>query len=292
MHVPTESHRLIEHIMIAANEAVASYLAAERVPCLYRVHERPQAASVQRLADQLRTLDIPTPAIPPRPSGSQAADLVGVMSRAVERHVERHGGRMGLTALVLQALQQAHYSDQNRGHAGLGSPCYCHFTSPIRRYPDLVCHRALLFAIGARPRPPRAGELAALGEWTSARERDAMSIERDADAVVRCFALERHLYESSYEETFPGEIVGLIGAGAFIAFGEPLAGEERPFEGMLPVRLLRIGESRRDWWSCNAERTILSGQATGANLRLGQSLPVRVARVDAPNGRVDLLSAM
>jgi ribonuclease R len=317
--VQTESHRLIEHLMIAANEAVAGLLSQRKVPCLYRVHERPEPERVERLADQLATLEVPTPALPERMSSTQAAELLGEISKRVEQHVRRSGhGRQALSSLVLRSLKQAYYSPKNLGHAGLHSACYCHFTSPIRRYPDVVCHRALLSAVGAGEAAPRAGELVELGVWTSEREREAMIIERDSDDVVRCFALERLLYEHGHDQLFAGEITGLISAGAFIAFGLDAdaqmsargsegegAIERASFEGMLPVRMLRApeperagsraaGRSRdggREWWELNEQGTILKGERTGAALRLGDPIEVRVARVDSIRGRVDLIPA-
>jgi ribonuclease R len=325
----TESHRLIEHLMIAANEAVARMLAERRTPCLYRVHERPQPERVERLIEQLASLQIPTPPAPAQMSPSQAAELLGELSRRVQLHLEQvlraraharatppsqpgspsplpsqrgspsldapaqswSGGRLALTSLVLRSLQQAYYSPTNLGHAGLGSDCYCHFTSPIRRYPDLVCHRALLSALGEHEPAPQAGALQQLGVWTSERERYAMTIERDADDVARCFALERQLYEQGWEQSFEGELIGLISAGAFIAFGDRDRGSAPPYEGMLPVRSLRGESGERDWWELNEQGTILYGERSGATLRLGDPIEVCVARVDAPRGRVDLVSA-
>jgi ribonuclease R len=284
----TESHRLIEHLMIAANEQVARHLEQRRVPTLYRVHERPEPTAVERLIEQLASLGIPTP---PAPRGhmtpQQAADLAGEVSQMVFEWISSRGGRGGraLTSLVLRSLKQAYYDHRNLGHAGLQSASYCHFTSPIRRYPDLICHRALLSSVSGDVPAPEASWVAAAGPWTSAREREAMTIERDADDVARCFLLERELRQSERDlddgAFFEGEVVGLIGAGAFVTFGP-----DGLYQGMLPVRRLR-GE----WWELNEEGTTLVGTRSGTTIRLGDEMPVRVGSIDAARGRVDLLPA-
>jgi len=274
----TESHRLIEHLMIAANEAVATLLESRKIPTLYRVHERPEPLRVERLAEQLASLDIPTPPLRENMTPQQAADAVAEMARHVVAEVRRRDGhgRIAFTSLVLRSLKQAHYSPRNLGHAGLRSSAYCHFTSPIRRYPDLVCHRALLSAIGAGEEEPPVSRLEAAAEWSSQRERDAMSIERAADAVARCFLLEAALFERGWQSEWPGEVAGVIGAGAFVAFGDG-------HEGLLPVRRLR-----HDWWDLNELETMLIGADSGKAIRLGDQVTVQVERVDAPRGRVDL----
>jgi ribonuclease R len=277
----TESHRLIEQLMIAANEQVASFLDRRRVPALYRVHERPEPMAVERLIDQLASLGVPTPPVPAgHMTSQQAADLAGEISQMVQDWVVKTGhGRTALTRLVLRSLKQAIYDPVNRGHAGLHSASYCHFTSPIRRYPDLICHRALLSALGGLEPAPESSWVDAAGPWCSQRERFAMTVERDADDVARCFLLERRLAASPERApVFEGEVVGLISAGAFIAFGEDLA-----FQGMLPVRRLR-----GDWWDLNEQGTALIGSRGGGSIRLGDTLEVRVDRIDAPRGRVDL----
>jgi ribonuclease R len=279
----TESHRLIEHLMIAANEQVATLLESRGVPALYRVHEPPDATAVERLISQLASLGVPTPPVPrERMTSQQAADLVGEASQLVAGWVARrgHGGR-ALTSLVLRSLKQAYYDHRNLGHAGLQSRRYCHFTSPIRRYPDVICHRALLSAVTADEAPPESAWVATAGPWTSAKEREAMVIERDADDIARCFVLERMLFESQDDAIFDGEVVSLISSGAFVAFGPDLG-----FQGMVPVRRMR-----GDWWELNDEGTILHGTRTGNMLRLGDPLTVRVDLIDAPHGRVDLLPA-
>jgi ribonuclease R len=196
----TESHRLIEHLMIAANEAVATLLETRRLPALYRVHERPEPARVQHLIAQLAALGVPTPPVPETMSPQQAGEVVGEISRLVDEHVRRVGrGRRALTSLVLRTLKQAHYAARNLGHHGLQSPRYCHFTSPIRRYPDLIDHRALVAAIGAGEHAPPASTMDGAAEWCSQRERDAAAIERAADDVARCFLLERELFEHGWD---------------------------------------------------------------------------------------------
>jgi ribonuclease R len=279
----TESHRLIEQLMIAANEQVASLLESRRVPTLYRVHEPPDGTAARRLIDQLASLGVPTPPVPGgHLTPQQAADVIGSASQMLERWIASHGhGRRGLTSLVLRSLQQAYYDHRNLGHSGLQSPRYCHFTSPIRRYPDLICHRGLVSAVAGDGPAPDAGWVTAAGPWASTRERDAMTIERDGDDIALCFLLERLMAEVGADEVFDGEVVGVIAAGAFVAFGE-----RGSFEGLLPVRRLR-----GDWWELNEEGTILVGTRNGGAIRLGDPVQVRVGRIDAPRGRVDLLPA-
>src|SRR4029450_8960174 len=245
---------------------------------LYRVHERPEPLRVQHLADQLASLDVPTPPLHEDMTPQQAADAVAAIARMVAAEVRRRdgAGRIAFTSLVLRPLKQAHSSPRNVGHAGLRSPAYCHFTSPIRRYPDLVCHRALLSAIGAGGGAPAASGLEAAAEWSSERERDAMSIERAADAVARCFLLEAELFQRGWQTEWTGEVTGVIGARAFVAFGDG-------HEGLLPVRRLR-----HDWWELDELDTMLVGAESGKGIRLGDPVPGQGGGGDAPRGRVDL----
>ncbi len=275
----TESHRLIEHLMIAANEQVARTLAERGVPALHRVHERPDPTRVERLLEQLDSLDVPTPPAPEHMSPREAADVVARASHLIDQHVERTGhGRAALTSLVLRSLKQARYApDAEIGHAGLHLDRYTHFTSPIRRYPDLIAHRALLSLVGGGEDPPPATAMPEAGEHTSGRERDAMATERRADDVARCFLLERELFENGgFDRIWDGEVTGVIGAGAFVRFGDG-------HEGMIPVRRMGRGE----WWELNEQGTILRGDDGGV-VRLGDPVKVRVLKVDAPRGRVDL----
>jgi ribonuclease R len=279
----TEAHALIEHLMILTNERVAELLERRRIPTLYRVHEQPDPERIRWLVEQLAALDIPTPPLSDSISPQQAGVLVGEASRLVAREAERRGhGREAYTSLVLRALKQAHYSEQNLGHAGLGSPAYVHFTSPIRRYPDLVAHRGLLSAMGAGEEAPSADRLPELGAQCSERERDATRVERDADGICACFLLERELFERGRETRFEGEVSGVVGAGAFVRFGGALADV---YEGFLPAR--RIGGRER--YELDATETMLTGSRGGGAVRIGDPVTVTVDRVEAPRGRVDLL---
>jgi len=275
----TESHGLIEQLMILANEQVAGYLADRNSPTLYRVHERPEPEAIRFLVERLASLEVPTPPVSEQMTSQQAGELAGEVSQAVVAHVQRSGrGSAALTSLVLRSLKQAYYSPRNVGHAGLASPRYCHFTSPIRRYPDLVAHRALLGALGLDDAAPAADDLDEAATDCSAAERAALALERDADDVCLAFLLERVLAERGRETVWAGEVVGLIGAGAFIRFGD------EGFEGFLPVRRLR-GE----WWTLNDEGTALVGERHGGRLRLGDPIAVEVTRVETARGRVDLV---
>jgi ribonuclease R len=273
----TEAHRLIEHLMILANEQVAQFLAERKVPTLYRVHGRPDPRSVQALVDKLASLDVPTPPVPKDMTPQQAADVVGEISRTVAAYARKTGrGANVFPWLVLRALQKAYYSPENLGHAGLASPCYCHFTSPIRRYPDLVVHRGLLWTLGVEDVHPHAAEMEEAGAASSAAERRAMEVERAALDVCFAFLLERRLRED-YDQSFEGEITGVISAGAFVRFGE------EGFEGFLPRRRIR-----GDRWHLNETETALMGEYSGRAMRLGDPVTLQVDRVEAPRGRVDL----
>jgi ribonuclease R len=280
----TEAHRLIEQLMILCNGAVATLLERRGVPTLYRVHEDPDPQRVEFLIEQLASLGVPTPPLPDPLGPSQAAHAAGAASRLVAAEAERRGhGLDAYTSLVLRSLKQAYYSHRNLGHAGLGSPAYAHFTSPIRRYPDLVVHRGLLCAIGEGEKAPDHSHLRGAGPHCSEREREASRVERDADDVCSTFLLERELFESGWEQDFEGEVSGLVGGGIFVRFGGELG---HSYEGFLPARLLR-GER----FELNDTDTALLGARSGRAIRLGDPVAVRVDSTDAPRRRVDLVPA-
>ena len=273
------SHMLVEELMIRANEAVAELLAGRRREALFRVHERPDPQAVELLLAKLADLAVPTPPAPEDLSSAGAARIASEASDSVAEYVAKSGrGGEAFPALVLRALKQARYDPRNLGHSGLASPAYCHFTSPIRRYPDLVVHRALLRELGAGEDavPDDLGELA---EHTSAREREAAAIEYRADAICLAWLLDSELYGRGWEEPFDGEIIGVIGSGLFARFGEV-------FEGFLPARRLE-----GDYFELNDLGTALVGRRGGGTFRLGDSIAVKVDSIDKPQGKVALLPA-
>ena len=280
----TESHRVIERLMILANEQVAQLLQRKRVPAIYRVHAQPDPERVERLIAQLHDLGIPTPPLAAgRISAQQAAEIAADASRLVTRESARRGhGRAAYTSLVLRSLKPASYNEVNTGHAGLGSEAYCHFTSPIRRYPDLVVHRALLAVLGEGEDTPGAGDVREAAAHCSELERESMKIERQADDICAAYLLERELRESGdREKSFAGEVSGVIRSGVFVAFGGELGDV---YEGFLPARRLR-GE---DFLALNETETALVGKTSGRRVRMGDPVSVRVTGVEAARGRVDL----
>jgi ribonuclease R len=275
------AHRLVEELMIRANEAVAELLSSRRREALYRVHERPDPQAVALLIRKLADLGVPTPPSPDLDELGPAA-AARVAAQAAERvmdYAARSGrGREAFPALVLRSLKQARYDPANLGHSGLASTAYCHFTSPIRRYPDLVVHRALLRELGVSDEPVPA-ELKELAEHTSSREREAAQVEYLADELCLAWLLDAELFERGWEEAWDGEIIGVIASGLFVRFGEV-------FEGFLPARRLP-----GDYFESNDLGTALAGRRGGGTFRLGDPIEVLVERIEKHEGRVELSPA-
>jgi ribonuclease R len=274
------AHALVEDLMILANEAVAELLAERGREALYRVHERPDPQSLLSLIDKLTKLEVPTPPAPEQGSFTpQEAELLAAgIAESVNEYVARAGrGWEAFPTLVLRALKQARYDTRNLGHSGLASRAYCHFTSPIRRYPDVVCHRALLRELGLSDDAP-AADLEALAEHASIAEREAAEVEFQADAICLAWLLEQRQLAEGVDERFPAEITGLIGSGLFARFGEV-------FEGYLPVR--RLGG---DYFELDPLGTALEGRR-GGRWRLGDEIEVEVEKIERHSGKVELRRA-
>lgn len=272
-----ESHGFIENYMVLANEQVASFLERTKVPTVYRVHDLPDPFHLGQLLDILASIGLPTPLFDPltatpkdiRRVARETADWVG-------RYTPPGRGKAALVQQVLRAQARAVYHTVNIGHFGLASEAYCHFTSPIRRYPDLLVHRGLLAELGLGP-APTAHFLADWAEHCSVTEREAAKIELKADDIVLAHVLKRRLEEEDWgERVFAGQIMSLSRRGVFVLF-------ERLFQGYLPV-----SELPPDQYQLNELETALMGKRHGRVYKLADLLPVRVLGVDEARGRIDL----
>lgn len=279
----TESHRIVEDCMVAANEAVARHLIAKGVPALYRHHPDPDQARVEKLYERLDALGVATPPLAEHEMGpAECRRAATAAGEAVGRHVAALAARgdarrgTGLWTLVLRALGQAYYTPLHVTHSGLASAAYAHFTSPIRRYPDLVVHRALLHTLGDDT--PLAGrdELEVVGRQNSDSERAAASLERRGDRI--CAAMyAQTLHRQDAERVYRGEVTGVVPGGVFVGFGEAL-------EGFLPAK--RISDEPL---VLDALEIALVGEDSDRGFRLGDALDVKIFDVQPLRGRVSLV---
>lgn len=260
------AHRLIEECMLAANEAVARFLGGTAtqeaaVPFLYRVHPRPDAERLEALFDSLKA--IAPELLPPRP---EAASLQGILEGVRETEQE-----FLINRLCLRAMPQARYQPWNEGHFGLASPAYCHFTSPIRRYADLLVHRALKQKLGCGAGSVPGGQkLLRVADQLNRREREALECEREMARRLGCIALR-----DSIGQRFDGVVSGVTEFGVFVEL------EAMPVEGMI-----RVEDLGSDWFALDERRHALVGQRGGAVWALGQPVAVRLA--DVHTGRLEI----
>jgi len=259
-----ESHRLVEDYMILANEVVASDLEARDLSTMYRVHERPPREKVEALADTLSRYGVKVSTR----KAMTPSDLQSVLDTVRGRPEEAL-----VSNLVLRAMAKARYHTENLGHFGLASTGYLHFTSPIRRYPDLIAHRVLTEVLvhgGAQPYPDR-NELTLEAERSSAREQAAQEAERASVALKKVEFMERHL-----GEIFAGRITGVAAFGFFVSLDDFLV------EGLVHVSSLRD-----DYYHFAERDHVLVGEKGGRTFRMGERVEVQVARVDKEARQID-----
>ena len=264
-----EAHRLIEELMIAANEAVARELERRGLPALFRVHDEPDETKVRMVAPVLGRLGIPVPTR----GGMSRAQLQQALSAA-----RKHPAGAIVQRWVLRAMMRAKYQPENIGHYGLASASYVHFTSPIRRYPDLVVHRMVKALLaGARPADEEIARLAETlplwGRHTSQREERAQRVEWDAQEILGLDFMRRYM-----GDVFEGFISGVGPMGFFVEL------VEYPVEG-----LVRIGSMDDDYYELDEETGIWKGRATGRTFALGDPATVMIERIDVLAGQMDLL---
>ncbi len=257
-----ESNRLIEECMIAANVAVATLLTERRVPFLYRVHDLPDPAKLEMLADYLERLGIPW---------SRTARKPGDFTRMLES-LRDSPLYETVASFVLRAQAQAVYQPGNIGHFGLNLRCYTHFTSPIRRYSDLTVHRALIRVFelgpGGERKPAEIAELEELGRHLSARERLAMEAERTALQRFILLYLREHA-----TARFTGRVTGVQYFGLFVTLDETGA------DGLVPVQ--ELGD---DVYLLDERHHVLVGRRSGESFGLGDRVEVVIAEIDDIRG--------
>ncbi len=256
------AHQLIEEFMIAANEAVAEFLESKDIPVLYRVHPEPESLRLEGLFRTLASTSLAS-SLPAKPS---AKDIQGILHAAKDSPQEFLVGR-----LTLRTMPQARYQPENNGHFGLASSCYCHFTSPIRRYADVVVHRALKHALNLSDESiPAAHKLLALGEGINQNERAAMEAEREM--ARRLAVLVLHGQEG---QKFEGTIAGVSDFGLFVEL------DAMPVEGM--IRIADLGD---DFYEYDTDKQELIGISSGTRFALGQRVLVRLTEVNL--GRLEI----
>ena len=256
-----DSHKLIEEFMVLANVAAAQALEQRHAPCLYRVHDQPDAAKLEALREFLATLGISL-----SPQRVKPSDLNRILQAIAGKPVARL-----VNETTLRSQSQAVYSPNNLGHFGLALQRYAHFTSPIRRFPDLIVHRALIAAYGlgdgALPEPDKA-RFEEFGEHLSMCERRAVAAERSAmDRYVAAY-MAAHV-----GATFPGRVTSVTRFGLFVSLDGLGA------DGLLPIRSLGQEFFRHD-----EGRQLLLGERTGETYGLGDRVRVRLDEADTATG--------
>lgn len=271
----TRATGLVEEAMLLANESVARMLADREVLCAYRVHERPSPEDLRATVRPLMELGLID-------GSAQREALIAGEPEAINAVLDAARGTAGeflASALLLRAQKRAIYMPTNQGHYALGAQAYCHFTSPIRRYPDELVHRALkaLLAgtLGSKEQEQIAGQLPQLCATCSQMERAADGAARASQRIKMA-----ELYADHVGEAFSGVVCGCERFGLFVMLDETCA------EGLLPARALG-GE----WLEYDEDRMTLTGEESGRVWGMGTRVRVVVTETDIPRGRIDFALA-
>jgi ribonuclease R len=259
-----DAHRIIEECMLAANVCAGNFLAGRKQPVLYRVHDVPAADKVAALREFLAELGLQLP-------GGEIPKPMDY-ARLLERIRKRPDFGL-LQTILLRSLKQAVYSPSNVGHFGLAFEAYVHFTSPIRRYPDLLVHRAIKAQL-ANQRYAEA-DWEALGRHCSETERRADDASRDVENWLKCYYMRDHV-----GGTFSGSITGVVPFGLFVTLDDYFV------DG-----LVHISELGRDYFQFDGARHQLLGERSGKRHRLGDRMTVKLVRVDLETRKIDFVPA-
>ena len=248
------SHRIIEEFMLAANVVASRLLRENRIPALYRNHEPVTAESMVTLKNFLRQLDIHM-----KTSGGAGPNIQKVLQQVAGKEIEHV-----VNLVILKSLMQAYYGTSPEGHFGLGFRDYTHFTSPIRRYPDLVVHRCLKSYLDGSKPPYAPDELVVIGDRSSEMERVAQSAERDFKKLKAC-----RLMRDRIGEVFPAMVSGVSKFGVYVTLAH------MPIDGMIPLRTLTD-----DFYLLREDEYTVIGRRYGRRFRIGDRLTVKLTAVE------------
>jgi ribonuclease R len=257
-----DAHRLIEECMLAANVCASEYLGTNEQPTLYRVHEGPTMDKLEALRAMLKDFGL-TLGGGDKP---EARDYAELLSRIKDKPFSGL-----LQTVMLRSLAQAVYTPENVGHFGLAYEAYAHFTSPIRRYPDLLVHRGIKAVIAGKRYD--AGELEAIGRHCSETERRADEATRDVEAWLKCYFMQDHVGDE-----FDGTVSGVTSFGLFVTLDE-----------LYVDGLVHISDLGQDYFQFDAQRHLLRGERSGVRYQLGGRVRVRVVRVNLEQAKIDFV---
>ncbi|MEQ1589040.1 MAG: ribonuclease R [Gallionella sp.] len=261
--VRNDAHKLIEECMLAANVCAANFLHEHEHTVLYRIHQGPTPEKLDALREFMKEFGLQLTG----EDDPQAADY----SKLLKRIKGRPDAGL-LQTVMLRSLRQAKYEPENIGHFGLGYDAYTHFTSPIRRYPDLLVHRAIKAVLQGKKYTP-AQKWAELGIHCSMTERRADDATRDVEAWLKCFYMRDHL-----GSVFTGTVSSVTSFGMFVSL------DDLYVEG-----LVHISELGKDYFQFDAAKHQLLGERTGQKYRLGDRVQVRVVKVDMESTKIDFV---
>lgn len=260
-----EAHMLIEECMLCANVCAARFLKAQKLPGLYRVHDKPKEAKLEDLRQSLALHGLNL-------GGGDSPQPIDYQQ--VLQQIQQHEHTEALQVMVLRSLNQAQYTTENLGHFGLAYKEYGHFTSPIRRYPDLLLHRAIRHFLqggDATTFTYTLERMQKLGEHCSMTERRADDATRDVLSWLKCEFMSHHV-----GETYHGKVTGVTAFGLFVIL------DEFYVEGLVHVTLLT-----QDYYHFDNVRHMLIGERSGKKYQMGQKLTVKVVRVDIEQRQID-----
>jgi len=257
-----DAHRLIEECMLAANVCASDYLAANHQPTLYRVHEGPTPEKLEALRTMLKDFGL-TLGGGAEPHAKDYADLL--------RRIQGKPYTNMLQTVMLRSLAQAVYTPENVGHFGLAYDAYAHFTSPIRRYPDLLVHRGIKSILAGKRYD--AGDWNAVGVHCSETERRADDATRDVEAWLKTYFMQDHVGDE-----FDGTISGVTSFGLFVTLDE-----------LYVDGLVHISDLGQDYYQFDAHKHMLRGERSGVKYQLAGRVRVKVVRVNLEQAKIDFM---